>query len=119
MSEAVLDAGPLIYLAELVALDTLMDFSVLFIPMAVQEEGGCHRIKALDFRLMKSDPPFLPSTLSPLGHSLTHAPASSCVAWRAARQKSQSPFSGNEVKIKHRSLYFPSAFSIAARLSIS
>jgi len=33
MSEAVLDAGPLIHLAELDALDALVDFSALFIPM--------------------------------------------------------------------------------------
>jgi len=38
MSEAVLDAGPLIHLAELEALDTLMDFSALFVPMTVKEE---------------------------------------------------------------------------------
>jgi hypothetical protein len=31
MGEAVLDAGPLIHLAELEAQDTLMDFSALFI----------------------------------------------------------------------------------------
>jgi hypothetical protein len=37
MSEAVLDAGPLIHLAELEALDTLMDFSALFVPMAAKE----------------------------------------------------------------------------------
>lgn len=47
MSEAVLDAGPLIHLAELEALDTLMDFSALFVPLAVQEEVECHQPKAL------------------------------------------------------------------------
>lgn len=36
MSEAVLDAGLLIHLAELDALDTLVDFSALFVPMAVK-----------------------------------------------------------------------------------
>ena len=47
MSEAVLDAGPLIHLAELEALDTLIDFSALFVPMAVQEEVECHQPNAL------------------------------------------------------------------------
>ncbi len=47
MSEAVLDAGPLIHLAELEALDTLMDFSALFVPMAVQEEVECYQPNAL------------------------------------------------------------------------
>lgn len=42
MSEAVLDAGPLIHLAELDALDTLVDFSALFVPMAVKEEVEFH-----------------------------------------------------------------------------
>jgi hypothetical protein len=78
MSEAVLDAGPLIHLAELDALDTLMDFSALFIPMVVQEEVECHRIKVLDFGSMKSDAPSLPSHFPPQTaisrvHSRPHA----------------------------------------------
>jgi hypothetical protein len=47
MSEAVLDAGPLIHLAELEALDALKDFSALFVPMAVREEVECHQPGAL------------------------------------------------------------------------
>lgn len=47
MSEAVLDAGPLIHLAELEALDTLMDFSALFVPLAVREEVERHQLSAL------------------------------------------------------------------------
>ena len=47
MSEAVLDAGPLIHLAELEALDTIMDFSALFVPLAVQEEVERHQPSAL------------------------------------------------------------------------
>lgn len=47
MSEAVLDAGPLIHLAELEALDTIMDFSALFVPMAVREEVERHQPSAL------------------------------------------------------------------------
>ena len=47
MSDAVLDVGPLIHLAELDALDTLMDFSALFVPVVVQEEVECHQPYAL------------------------------------------------------------------------
>lgn len=48
MSEAVLDAGPLIHLAELDALDTLVDFSALFVPMAAKEEVECHEPRAMN-----------------------------------------------------------------------
>jgi hypothetical protein len=40
MSEAVLDAGPLIHLAELEALDTLIDFSAAICPYGSPKRGG-------------------------------------------------------------------------------
>jgi hypothetical protein len=42
MTEAVLDAGPLIHLAELDALDVLCDFSSLLVPEAVWFEVEHH-----------------------------------------------------------------------------
>lgn len=51
MSGAVLDGGPLIHLAELEALDTLIDFSALFIPRAVQEEVECHQPNSIEVPL--------------------------------------------------------------------
>jgi len=52
MSEAVLDAGPLIHLAELEALDTLMDFSVLFVPLAVRQEVERYQPSALSIQIL-------------------------------------------------------------------
>lgn len=73
MSEAVLDAGPLIHLAELEALDTLVDFSMLFVPMAVKEEVECHEPRALKHPDLSLQyvfaPPPLPSLLA-MGRAL-------------------------------------------------
>ena len=49
MSEAVLDAGPLIHLAEVEALDILCDLEVCFVPEAVWQEVARHRPSALSF----------------------------------------------------------------------
>jgi len=49
MTEAILDAGPLIHLAELDALDVLSDLEILRIPAAVWEEVANHQPKALKF----------------------------------------------------------------------
>jgi predicted nucleic acid-binding protein len=48
MSEAVLDAGPLIHLAEVDALDVLGDFISLIVPGAVWQEVQSHRPEALN-----------------------------------------------------------------------
>ena|GEM_PF-6476026 len=47
MTEAVLDAGPLIHLAELDALDVLCDFSSLLVPEAVWFEVEHHFPEAI------------------------------------------------------------------------
>ena len=47
MTEAVLDAGPLIHLADLNALDVLCDFSSLLVPEAVWFEVEHHVPEAL------------------------------------------------------------------------
>jgi predicted nucleic acid-binding protein len=73
MSEAVLDAGPLIHLAELEALDTLVDFSALFVPMAVKEEVECHQPTALkhpDLSLQHVFAPLPPPSLLAMGRAL-------------------------------------------------
>ena len=49
MTEAILDAGPLIHLAELAALDVLSDLEILRVPPAVWEEVASHQPKALEF----------------------------------------------------------------------
>src|SRR3972149_3535985 len=49
MSDAVLDAGPLIHLAELNALDVLSDFDVLRVPPAVWQEVTEHQPKAFSY----------------------------------------------------------------------
>jgi predicted nucleic acid-binding protein len=49
MTEAILDAGPLIHLAELGTLDVLSDLSSLYVADAVWEEVACHRPQALNF----------------------------------------------------------------------
>jgi len=48
MSEAVLDAGPLIHLAELQALDVLGDFSQLYVPAAVRQEVLTYQSKLFE-----------------------------------------------------------------------
>jgi len=48
MSEAILDAGPLIHLAELDALDILSDFTSLYVPDAVWEEVTNYQPQALE-----------------------------------------------------------------------
>jgi len=73
MSEAILDSGPLIHLAELEALDTLMDFSVLFVPMAVKEEVECHEPRAMnhpDLSLQYVFAPLPPTSLLAMGRAL-------------------------------------------------
>jgi len=73
MSEAVLDAGPLIHLAELEALDTLVDFSALFISMAVKGEVECHEPHALkhpDLSLQYVFAPLPPPSLLAMGRAL-------------------------------------------------
>lgn len=47
MTEAVLDAGPLIHLAELGALDVLSDFDLLRVPQAVWDEVTVYQPEAL------------------------------------------------------------------------
>jgi len=49
MSEVVLDAGPLIHLAEIEALDILCDLEVCYVPEAVWQEVARHQPSALDF----------------------------------------------------------------------
>lgn len=49
MSEAVLDAGPLIHLSELDALDVLRDMDILRVPVAVWDEASTHQPEALEF----------------------------------------------------------------------
>lgn len=47
MNEAVLDAGPLIHLGQLEALDALSDFEPLWVPTAVWQEVQQHQLSAL------------------------------------------------------------------------
>jgi len=73
MSEAVLDAGPLIHLAELDSLDTLVDFSALFVPMAVKEEVECHEPRALKHPYLSLQyvfAPLPPPSLLAIGRAL-------------------------------------------------
>lgn len=73
MSEAVLDAGPLIHLTELEALDTLMDFSALFVPKAVKEEVEYHLPSALkhpDLSLQHVFAPLPSPSLLAMGRTL-------------------------------------------------
>lgn len=46
-SVVVADAGPLIHLDELDALDVLSDYAAVFVPNAVWLEVPCHRPEAL------------------------------------------------------------------------
>lgn len=69
MSEAVLDAGPLIHLAELDALDVLKDFGRLSVPMAVWQEVQHHRPEALSWQnlpIERIEAPPLPENLQVL-----------------------------------------------------
>jgi len=71
MNEAVLDAGPLIHLAELDALDTLVDFSALFVSMAVREEVECHEPHALKHPYLQYVfAPLPPPSLLAMGRAL-------------------------------------------------
>lgn len=49
MSNAVLDAGPLIHLSELQALDVISDFATLFVPLSVWVEVTGHQPEALSY----------------------------------------------------------------------
>lgn len=53
MSKAVLDAGPLIHLAELKALDVLLDFETLLLPKKVGNEVASHHRSALKYPGLK------------------------------------------------------------------
>jgi predicted nucleic acid-binding protein len=69
MSEAVIDAGPLIHLTELNALDVLKDFSRLSVPNAVWQEVQRHRPEALsrpDLAFERTEAPPLPENLQVL-----------------------------------------------------
>ncbi|HWQ20800.1 MAG TPA: hypothetical protein VN455_13545 [Methanotrichaceae archaeon] len=73
MSEAVLDAGPLIHHSELGALDAIGDFSALFVPKAVWGEVECHRPEALkypDIELQCVSAPLPSPSLMALGRAL-------------------------------------------------
>ncbi len=67
MSKAVLDAGPLIHLSELGALDVLGDFEVLYIPPVVWEEVIHHQPDAAihaDLSLERVEAPIVDSKLA-------------------------------------------------------
>ncbi len=53
MSKAVLDAGPLIHLAELKALDVLYDFDTLLLPETVWKEVAKYQRSALRYQNLK------------------------------------------------------------------
>jgi len=61
MTDAVLDSGPLIHLAEIDALDVISDFSTLYIPDAVRDEVSRHQPSALtsslDFQVIPAPSP--------------------------------------------------------------
>jgi predicted nucleic acid-binding protein len=73
MTDAVLDSGPLIHLAELDALDVVCDFSSLFIPQVVRDEVGRHQPGALthSFNLHVIAAPFPHATISILARTLS------------------------------------------------
>jgi len=48
MTEVILDAGPLIHLGELDALDVLSDFEILRVPQAVLDEVRIHQPNAIE-----------------------------------------------------------------------
>lgn len=67
MSKAVLDAGPLIHLSELGALDVLSDFEVLYIPPVVWEEVVHHQPEFSSYVVLpleRVDSPSVDSTLT-------------------------------------------------------
>ena len=53
MSEAVLDAGPLIHLAELQALDVLSDFSSLYVSPTVWQEVFTHQPQTFEASFLR------------------------------------------------------------------
>ncbi len=62
MSSAVLDAGPLIHLSELNALDVLSDFEVLYVPPIVWDEVAQYQPIALKYaslHIEKTERPFV------------------------------------------------------------
>jgi predicted nucleic acid-binding protein len=73
MTDAVLDSGPLIHLAELDALDVVCDFSSLFIPEAVRDEVSWHQPGALlhSFNLHVISAPSPHTTMSILARTLS------------------------------------------------
>lgn len=74
MSEAVLDAGPLIHLAELETLDVLADFDILRLPDAVWEEVSAHQRRALKYpglRLQRVAAPLLSADLRILAQAFS------------------------------------------------
>jgi len=74
MSEAVLDAGPLIHLAELDALDVLRDLEILRVPDAVWDEVARHHPQALhqaELRLQRETVSALSSELQTWAHTLS------------------------------------------------
>jgi predicted nucleic acid-binding protein len=73
-SEAILDAGPLIHLTELEALDAIGDFSDLFVPQGVWEEVAHHQpgaLKCPGIRLQEVSAPLPSPSLLALGRALS------------------------------------------------
>lgn len=69
MSSAVLDAGPLIHLSELNALDVLSDFEILFVPPIVWDEVAQYQPLALEYaglNIEKTENPFVATGLARL-----------------------------------------------------
>lgn len=66
MSKAVLDAGPLIHLSELSALDVLSDYEVLYIPPVVWNEVIRHQpdIKSVPPSIERTEVPIIDSKLA-------------------------------------------------------
>ncbi len=67
MSKAVLDAGPLIHLAELRALDVIDDFEVLYVPPVVWNEFVRHRpqfANSVDLPIERIEEPMIDSRLA-------------------------------------------------------
>lgn len=74
MSSAVLDAGPLIHLSELQALDVLSDFEVLFVSPSVWIEVAGHQPGALvysDLNFQKTEIPDVDVSLATLSQALS------------------------------------------------
>ncbi len=74
MSRAVLDAGPLIHLSELQALDVLGDFEVLLVPPSVWTEVEDHQPDALahsSLNIQKTEIPVVDVNLATLSQALS------------------------------------------------